>query len=612
MKHFQPTPWLTLVLLAGCASTPDPINQRVLELAAEINPVTPGQPAASGVDATPPAPELNPGPPAAGLNREAPTQLVSLAQAEPPPKEGERRRTRLTIPPELPGADQAALERLPDDPAKRLARIKELFPELPPLPPFTAPAPGPHGQPLTLAELQHLADQYSPALKVAEAAVIAAKGAVWQAGMYPNPSIFFETDTAQTFQAGYQGMGVDQVIKTGNKLKLQQAAASMDLINAELAVKKARADLAAQVRAGYFGVLVARESIRINEALYRFAKEIYRVQADLLNAIPSPAAVYEPMALRTLVLQAEIAVITSRNQYITSWKQLAAALGLPDMCPAEVAGGVNLPIPCYDYHAVLEHIVKHHTDVLTAEFNVQKARYSLALARITPLPDVDFHFLIQKDYTTPPFQIVCSLAATVPEPIWDQNKGNILQAQGNLAQAVAQVEQTRQGLVPGLADAFNRYQTNRRIVELSQVQIRDQVRYFKHAYDRRNAVPGEVAFGDLVNAQQTLATYLANYLAALGAQWTAVVDIAHLLQTDDLFQACEHMHPLSPLELLPAPKPAAAPPGKPEGLPPPQASSAPAPPSSPPVPPTQPAVPAAPVPGTTPTADRRTTAGGQQ
>ena len=48
-----------------------------------------------------------------------------------------------------------------------------------------------------------------------------------------------------------------------------------------------------------------------------------------------------------------------------------------------------------------------------------------------------------------------------------------------------------------------------------------------------------MSFGDLVTAQQSLAGYLTTYTSALGLQWTAVVDMANLLQTDDLFRGTE-------------------------------------------------------------------------
>ncbi|MGH9677516.1 MAG: TolC family protein, partial [Candidatus Acidiferrum sp.] len=391
------------------------------------------------------------------------------------------------------------------------------------------------GHPLSLADLQRLGEAYSPAVKNALAAVEAAKGAAKQAGAYPNPSFIFEQDTVQTFQAGYQGAGVDQVIKTGGKLKLAQAAAMMDVLNIRLALRRARADLHYQIRGAYFAHLVARENIKVNEALFKFTNEIYRIQVDLVEK-GGFAAPYEPMQLRPLVLQAQLNLLQAKNQSAASWKQLTAALGLPDMPPAEVEGRVDLPIPVFDYDTVLK-ALRNHTDVLTAYNSIQKAKYNLQLAKVTPIPDVDLHLLVQKDTTTPPFQIAHSLSVSVPVPMWDQNRGAIHQAEAQLAQASVGPDQARNALINTLADAFNRYQTARRGVEIALLQTQDQVRAYRGLYERRQTLPGDVQFGDVVTAQQTLAAYISGYITALGAQWQAAVDVANLLQTDDLYQA---------------------------------------------------------------------------
>src|SRR5207249_7495945 len=124
-------------------------------------------------------------------------------------------------------------------------------------------------------------------------------------GAYPNPTSGFQGDTiGDGATAGFQGVFFDQVIKTGNKLKLQQAAATMDLLNAELALRKAQSDLAGQVRTNYFAVLVAQENIRVSKALVRFTDSLYRSQVDLLATNVGLAAPYEPMQLRPLALQA--------------------------------------------------------------------------------------------------------------------------------------------------------------------------------------------------------------------------------------------------------------------------------------------------------------------
>src|SRR5262249_54229574 len=87
-----------------------------------------------------------------------------------------------------------------------------------------------------------------------------------------------------------------------------------------------------------------------------------------------------------------------------------------------------------------------------------------------------------------------------------------------------------------LAEAFSRYRTAKQQVKTTYGQVIDQVRVYGRVYARRQVEPDQVTFGDVVTAQQTLGTYLTSYLSALGLQWTAVVDVANLLQTDDLFK----------------------------------------------------------------------------
>jgi cobalt-zinc-cadmium efflux system outer membrane protein len=469
-------------------------------------------------------------------------ELVSAAQAEdklPPRKEP---KVILSIPPELPGSGEPNFQmpKLPKNEAdvKRYkaeldAYVKKTYPQLPPLEAELAVAPGPEGHPLTLADLQQLAVKYSPAIRAAEAAVDAARGALRQSLAYPNPTFSFQNDTLGTGPAGYPGFAIDQVIKTGNKLQLQGAAAMMDLFNAQVALRRARSDVAYQVRTNYFAVVVALENERLSRAFARFTDEIYKTQINLLKG--QQAAAYEPLQLRPLALQARFSLIQAANQYRASWRQLAAALGLSDMPPSEIAGRVDQPVPTYDYEKAREIMLSRHTDVLTAENNIRRAEYALKLAEVMPVPDVEVLALLQKDYTTPPFYVAPSVHVSVALPVWDRNQGGIRQAQGLLAQAQKNLPVARNTLINTLADAFNRYTTAKQQVDIARQQLEDQVRVYKHVYSRFHGGDKAVTFGDVVTAQQALAGYVSGYLTALGLQWTAVVDVANLLQTDDLY-----------------------------------------------------------------------------
>ena len=188
---------------------------------------------------------------------------------------------RLEVPPEFPGGNLPPIHvplREPGHEAERDKIIAELYGAVPRLPPDPVPTTGP---PIDLAELQRRAMELHPTIRQAVNAVESARGAAIQAGLAPNPSFGFEADTVGSGgTAGQQGAKYEQLIKTAGKLKLAQQVALMDVVNAQVALKRAQIDLTANVRGAYFGVLVAEENLRLNTALTRFAEAIYRVQVD--------------------------------------------------------------------------------------------------------------------------------------------------------------------------------------------------------------------------------------------------------------------------------------------------------------------------------------------
>jgi cobalt-zinc-cadmium efflux system outer membrane protein len=484
----------------------------------------------------------------------APTKDVRTVALLQPDRAEERpaRRIDLKIPPAVPGAEAKRIE-LPKDPEKKAAEVRRIYPPLPPLPELPKALPGPHGRPYTLADLQQIAAANSPTLRQAAFDVQSAEGALIQARTYPNPTMGIEQDPSNNGStAGLIGVNVDQVIKTGGKLKLAAAAARMDLENARLALKRARSDLATSVRTAYFALLVARETVLVNRGLAVLTDEVYRYQAIQLES--GFAAPYEPAALRAQAYSTRLAYVQAISTSVYAWKQLVAALGLQQLPLTEVAGRVDRLFPNFDYDAVLQHVIRNHTDVLTARNTIAKARYNLKLTQVTPVPDVDVHFAVLKETALPPFQWAHMLSVTAPIPIWDQNKGNIIAAQGALGRALEEPHRVEVALTNTLATNYTTYKTNLDGLEYYRRHILpDQVRYYRGIFARRDVDPAS-AFNDLVTAQQTLATNVGTYLGILASLWSSAVQVADQLQTDDLFQFAkpQELPPLPDLSTLPA------------------------------------------------------------
>lgn len=470
---------------------------------------------------------------------------------QPPPD-------RFQYPHELPGADAPPIT-IPGADAPKQERekaIDQLYPDLPPLGAEPQPQPGPNGRALTLADLQNLARTNSPLLRQPAADVLAAWGAVLQAGAPPNPSFGYQADNINSGNtAGFQGVFIEQKFKTGGKLEMARASATVAWQRAQIAFSKAQNDLATQVRQNYFAVLVAQENIKISRAVARFTDQVYRIQVDVLKTAGT-AAHYEPMQLRVQALEARNNLIQARNRNTAAWKQLAATLGLPGMKPTQLAGRVDQALPVYDHDKVLAHVLSRHSDVLTAQAGILKTRYDLQLAQITPIPDVSLHLSVEKDFTTPPFATTSSIQLGSPIPLYDRNRGNIIQAQGALMRAIEEPHRVRDDLTSRLATAFEQYENNRAQFEFYRKQIiPDQVRSYQGIYQRLFIQPKDdatrVGFGDVVAAQQTLVGVITTYVTTLGQAWSSAVGVADLLQTNDLFQVGLESPPIQAVEPLP-------------------------------------------------------------
>ena len=446
---------------------------------------------------------------------------------------------RFSIPKALPGADAPSLRLPPFDPKtpaeERQRQVESLFQPLPGLPAETISHEPGRAAP-TLADLQQWAYENSPKLRQAAAAVDTARGQAIQAGLYPNPMAGFEQDTGRSGDtAGQYGGFVSQEFVTAKKLQLARDAALMEVSAAEMALRRARVDLASDVRNGYFDVLVAQERVRLSRALAQLSEEVYRAQIELVAG--GEAAAYEPLQLRVFALQARNAVRRAENDHLSAWRQLAANMGLPNLAPLALTGSVDSPVPRVQYEAALNYLLAHHTDLAIAQMQIDKSLYNLRLQRVTPIPNINVQAVFQQDTTAPPNNFTYNLQVGVPLPIFNNNRGNIVAGEAQLVGAQQTLTDTHNRLTANLADAFNRYASNTLISESYRTDImRDQVRTYRGIYDRFRQAGDAVDFAQVVVAQQALAQVINDYLSSLSDQWHAVVDLAQVLQIDDLFQ----------------------------------------------------------------------------
>jgi cobalt-zinc-cadmium efflux system outer membrane protein len=467
---------------------------------------------------------------------DADAELAAWMESQPDPENAAaKRKPDLNIPDRLPGSEAPRVV-LPRDQGAIEAQIDRIYPELPPLPAEPTVEPGPGGRPYTLSDLQRLAAGNNPLLRQGVANVEAARGNLVQAQTYPNPtmSYLFDANNNNT-SSNTMGLAIGQTIRTGGKQKLGAAAVRQDVEIAELALRRARSDVSTAVRMAYFTLLVDLETLAVTRALARFTDDIYRLQTGMLGG--ALAAPYEPASLRAQAFATRLAYRQAIADYIYDWKKLVATIGMRHLPLTQVSGDVERLIPEFDYDQVLAYTLNNHTDVLTAANVVKKAQYNLKLAQVTPVsPDVTAYWSYEKDTSAFPFGEYSQVFVGIPLTLWDRNTGNIIAAQGALAQASEESHRVAVTLTSNLAAAYNTYRDNLYAIEYyRRYVLPDLVRYYRGIFARRQVDPNS-AFGDLVVAQQTLSSNVTAYLEVLQNLWMSAVSVADFLQTDDLFQ----------------------------------------------------------------------------
>ncbi|HCP13538.1 MAG TPA: hypothetical protein DIT89_14495, partial [Planctomycetaceae bacterium] len=332
--------------------------------------------------------------PADATTSTLPPVQTATTQDDPP-------RRRFEIPAELPGADSARISLPPMDPSlpieQRKSLAESLFPDLTPAAAQETPATA--ETPITLAELQKIAEEQSPVVRQAAAVVQSSRGKAIQAGLKPNPTLGYEGDTIGTADtAGYNGVFFTQEIVRGGKLSLAQSAAMQEVRAAEADLKKARISLASDVRRNYYKVLIAQEQLRFSKAISRLSDEVYKAQIDLVAG--GEAAPYEPLQLRVFAVQARNNVTASANSLNAAWRQLAAAAGTPMMGRRVVAGSVENSTTALNYEQAAA-MLQNHSDIAAAHARVNAAAGNLRLQEAMPIPNLNLYGALQHDDTTP-------------------------------------------------------------------------------------------------------------------------------------------------------------------------------------------------------------------
>jgi outer membrane protein, heavy metal efflux system len=419
-----------------------------------------------------------------------------------------------------PLATLAALTTATLFPSTSFSQVAQASPAQVPL--SAASAPAPTVQPLTLAEAIRLALQFSPQIVANQQELAASDGTVIQAGARPNPEIqaLIEDTRRESRTTTVQ---FSQPIELGGKRSARVSVAELGRAQTAVDVEGRRAQIRADVSDAFFGAVIAQERVQLAQASAELSGRAAdaaskRVQAGKVSPVDETRAKVAHAGVRVELRQAQGELRSARQR-------LSALLG-PAAPRAQVLAWQSNALP-----ALLSPDTSL-TDVPAlrqARLEVDRRQAMVELERARRIPDVTLTLGAKRDQQVGRNQTVIGLS--MPIPVLDTNRGNLLQALRLHDKAEADLQATQIRVETEWTQLSERQRSAQAEVQALKEEVLPGAESAWQAATTGFEL-GKFSFLDALDAQRTLFQARAQYLRALNELYRTTADIDRLLGTN--------------------------------------------------------------------------------
>lgn len=459
-------------------------------------------------------------------------------------------------PPGWVRADDVRVRRVAQAPAHDMSSHNAAEPARAALPPalpepMAAPTsprpPDPAVAALGLGDFERLAMERNPTLRQASAQFDAARSRSFQAGLYPNPIIGYQSEQigapgAEVPTAGgiiargrpspgeLQGGFIQQEIVTGGKLRLSRAKFAEEAATARWQAEAQRLRVLNGVRVAYFEVVAAQRLVQVEHELVQINEDAVRTTEQLVNV----GQANEPDLLQAKVEshRARVALRNAENRYRRDWQILIALVGMPELRPASLDGRpLEAEAAPLDFDAMLANLLRCSPEIQAAQAEIRRDQLMVRRERAEPIPNITVQAVVGRNYEVD--TTTAGVQASIPLPVWNRNQGTIREAMADLSRAHAELERVALSLRQRLADAFARYQDAQQSVQDYRAESLPLARR-AFAVQSENFRQRRAAWPQVLVARRTLVALDKEYVQSLLELRRAEVEIGGMLLIDGL------------------------------------------------------------------------------
>jgi cobalt-zinc-cadmium efflux system outer membrane protein len=375
---------------------------------------------------------------------------------------------------------------------------------------------------LTLPAALTLAMGANADLSAARYELQAVESSVLQAGVLPNPVLGLDVQDTRR-ETRETTVQLSQPIELGGKrsARVQAAARGRDAASAELISKQS--EVRAAVITAFFNVLTAQERLRLAQDAVELAQRATvvasrRVAAGKVSPVEETKARVAEAGVRLELVQARSDLTSGRKRLSATWgnrtPRFERAEGQLDALP-------ELPEP-----VALSRRLASAPALVRARFEVDRRQALAQLERSRRIPDLTVSLGVKRNEELGRNQAI--VGVSVPLPIFDSNRGNVLEALRRTDKARDELAATEIRLDAELAHAYEKLNTSRQEADALQ---KDVLPGAQSAYDAaaKGFEFGKFGFLDVLDAQRTLLQAKSQYLRTLSEAHRSAAEIDRIL-----------------------------------------------------------------------------------
>jgi outer membrane protein, heavy metal efflux system len=394
-----------------------------------------------------------------------------------------------------------------------------------PLPPSDAGAPTmPAAPPLTLDDALALAAQNNPLLRSARSDADSTAGVIMQAAARPNPSL-------SLLQEGFSGADrtstalINQTLELGGKRNARLDVASYRREAALASLDSRAAALQADVASAFYGLLAAQRQLQVADKSAQLAARSAGIAERRARA--GKVSPVEATKARVAANAADIDAANARRRVATAFDKLANATG--SEVPRERAATGDLDgLPAIEPLTGLLERIDSAPDSRAARAEALRANAAITVEKAKRIPDITISAGMKRIATAgaPVNQAV--IGVSIPLPIFDTNKGALLEAVHQSEKADADVDAARARLRLELSQAYAAYETAADEAHRLKTDVLAAAREALDAVSRGYEL-GKFGLLDVLDAQRTLFQGETQYVQALDDAHRAYAEIGRLV-----------------------------------------------------------------------------------